>query len=58
MKILPVAIAAAGLAALAGEGPAIAVDPVRSFAGVVLGNRLASKQKTMGTRLHLLDLMA
>ena len=39
-------------------GPAIAVDPVRDFAGVVLGNRLASKQKTMGPRLHLLDLMA
>jgi CubicO group peptidase (beta-lactamase class C family) len=39
-------------------GPAIAVDPVRDFAGVVLGNRLASKQKTMDPRLHLLDLMA
>ena len=39
-------------------GPAIAVDPVRDFAGVVLGNRLASKQKTMGPRLHLLDLMS
>ena len=39
-------------------GPAIAVDPMRDFAGVVLGNRLASKQKTMGPRLHLLDLMA
>ena len=39
-------------------GPAIAVDPERNFAGVILGNRLASKQKTMGPRLHLLDLMA
>ena len=39
-------------------GGAIAVDPDRHFAGVVLGNRLASKEKTMGPRLHLLDLMA
>ena len=39
-------------------GGAIAVDPDRDFAGVVLGNRLASKEKTMGPRLHLLDLMA
>ena len=39
-------------------GPAIAVDPVRDFAGVVLGNRKASKEKTMGPRMHLLDLMA
>ena len=29
-------------------GGAIAVDPDRHFAGVVLGNRLASKEKTMG----------
>ena len=39
-------------------GGAIAVDPDRDFAGVVLGNRLASKKMTMGPRLHLLDLMA
>ena len=39
-------------------GGAIAVDPERGFAGVVLGNRLASKPKTMGPRMHLLDLMA
>lgn len=39
-------------------GSAIAVDPVRGFAGVVLGNRLAGKSKTMGPRMHLLDLMA
>ncbi len=39
-------------------GGAIAVDPDRNFAGVVLGNRLASKERTMGPRLHLLDLMA
>ena len=39
-------------------GPAIAVDPGRDFAGVVLGNRKASKAKTMGPRMHLLDLMA
>lgn len=39
-------------------GGAIAVDPERDFAGVVLGNRLASKEKTMGPRMKLLDLMA
>lgn len=39
-------------------GPAIAVDPERDFAGVVLGNRKASKEKTMGPRMHILDLMA
>ena len=39
-------------------GGAVAVDPTRDFAGVVLGNRLASKEKTMGPRLRLLDLMA
>ena len=39
-------------------GGVIAVDPERGFAGVVLGNRLASKPKTMGPRMHLLDLMA
>ena len=39
-------------------GGAIAVDPERDFAGVVLGNRLASKAQTMGPRMHLLDLMA
>jgi len=39
-------------------GPAVAVDPVRGFAGVVLGNRLASKEQTMGPRMRLLDVMA
>ena len=39
-------------------GPAIAVDPARDFAGVVLGNRKASKVKTMGPRMHILDLRA
>ena len=39
-------------------GPAIAVDPRRDFAGVVLGNRLAGKEDTMGPRMRLLDLMA
>ena len=39
-------------------GGAIAIDPERDFAGVVLGNRLASKEKTMGPRMHLLDIMA
>jgi CubicO group peptidase (beta-lactamase class C family) len=38
-------------------GGAIAVDPEQGFAGVVLGNRLASKEKTMGPRMHLLDMM-
>ena len=39
-------------------GGAIAVDPERDFAGVVLGNRLASKERAMGPRMRLLDLMA
>lgn len=39
-------------------GPAIAVDPERNFAGVVLGNRIADKEKTMGPRMNLLELMA
>lgn len=39
-------------------GPAIAVDPARDFAGVVLGSRLASKEKTMGPRMRILDAMA
>ena len=39
-------------------GGAIAVDPANDFAGVVLGNRLASKGETMGPRMKLLDLMA
>ena len=38
-------------------GGAIAVDPANDFAGVVLGNRLSSKEKTMGPRMHLLDVM-
>jgi CubicO group peptidase (beta-lactamase class C family) len=38
-------------------GGAIAVDPASGFAGVVLGNRLAGKEKTMGPRMHLLDMM-
>ena len=39
-------------------GGAIAVDPANNFAGVVLGNRMGSKEKTMGPRMHLLDIMA
>lgn len=39
-------------------GPAIAVDPKRDFAGVVLASQKAGKGKTMGPRLRLLDLMA
>ena len=38
-------------------GPAIAVDPERDFAGVVLGNQLAVKPATMGPRMHILDMM-
>ena len=38
-------------------GGAIAVDPANDFAGVVLGNRIASKEKTMGPRMKLLDAM-
>lgn len=38
-------------------GEAIAVDPEQGFAGVVLGNRLSSKEMTMGPRMHLLDVM-
>ncbi len=38
-------------------GSAIAVDPDSGFAGVVLGNRLESKEKTMGPRMELLELM-
>ena len=30
----------------------------RDFAGVVLGNSLADKEKTMGPRMRILDLMA
>jgi CubicO group peptidase (beta-lactamase class C family) len=39
-------------------GSVIAVDPVRDFSGVVLGNRLESKEKTMGPRMKILDMMA
>ena len=39
-------------------GGAIAVDPANDFAGVVLGNRMETKAKTMGPRMHLLDTMA
>lgn len=39
-------------------GSAIAVDPERGFAGVVLGNRLSEKEKTMGPRMRLLERMA
>ena len=38
-------------------GSAVAVDPVCGFAGIVLGNRLASKERTMGPRLALLEEM-
>jgi hypothetical protein len=36
----------------------VAIDPENGFAGVVLGNRLSSKEKTMPLRMKLLDLMA
>ena len=39
-------------------GPAIAVDPKRDFAGVVLASQQAGKARTMGPRLRLLELMA
>jgi N-acetylmuramoyl-L-alanine amidase len=39
-------------------GPAVAVDPKRSFAGVVLANQLAGKARTMGPRMRMLELMA
>ena len=39
-------------------GGAIAVDPERDFAGVVLGNRLESKDKTMGPRMNILEMVA
>ena len=38
-------------------GSAIAVDPECGYAGVVLGNRLAGKDQTMGPRLTLLNRM-
>lgn len=38
-------------------GSAIAVDPECGYAGVVLGNRLASKEATMGPRMDLLESM-
>jgi len=39
-------------------GPAIVVDPKRDFAGVVLASQTAGKERTMGPRLNLLELMA
>jgi len=39
-------------------GPAITVDPKRDFAGVVLASQLAGKDKTMGPRMNLLEIMA
>ena len=39
-------------------GPAIAVDPKRGFAGVVLASQQTGKERTMGPRLQLLELMA
>lgn len=39
-------------------GSAIAVDPKRSFAGVVLASQQAGKSLTMGPRMGLLELMA
>ena len=38
-------------------GPAIAIDPERSFAGVVLASQIAGKPKTMGPRMNLLNVM-
>lgn len=39
-------------------GPAIVVDPKRDFAGVVLASQLAGKNRTMGPRMQLMELMA
>jgi CubicO group peptidase (beta-lactamase class C family) len=39
-------------------GSAIAVDPNRCFAGVVLASQQAGKSMTMGPRMGLLELMA
>jgi len=39
-------------------GPAIAVDPKRDFAGVVLASQTGGKPLTMAPRMHLLELMA
>ncbi len=39
-------------------GPAIAVDPKRGFAGVVLGSQEGGKANTMGPRMQLLEIMA
>jgi len=39
-------------------GPAIAVDPKRDFAGVVLASQTGGKPFTMAPRMHLLELMA
>jgi len=39
-------------------GPAIAVDPKRDFAGVVLASQTGGKPLTMGPRMKLLELMA
>lgn len=39
-------------------GPAIAVDPKRGFAGVVLASQTGGKPLTMGPRMNLLELMA
>ena len=38
-------------------GSVVAVDQKYDFAGVVLGNRIASKENTMGPRMKLLDMM-
>jgi len=39
-------------------GPAIAVDPTRDFAGVVLASQTGSRPYEMAPRMHLLELMA
>jgi len=39
-------------------GPAIAVDPKRDFAGVVLASQTAGYEKTLGPRMRLLEMMA
>jgi len=39
-------------------GPAIAVDPRRDFAGVVLASQTGGKPMSMGPRMHLLEMMA
>ena len=51
-------MAPSSLCADDGESGVDEMNVERDFAGVVLGNRLAGKEKTMGPRMRILDLMA